>query len=119
MNIRHVGLAVVTVAAFSPSISNASPEKASVEACARAFATSIASTDAPAPSYKVAYRGNPEAGSIVEFYRSGYTFGLEAHDQKTGVTVAPARCSTDRRSTVVALSVLPLDRQTETLAAGF
>jgi hypothetical protein len=119
MNIRHFGLAVVTVAAFSPSISNASPEKASVDACARAFATSMASTAAPAPSYKLAYRGNPDAGSLAEFYRSGYTFDLETHDQKTGVTVTRARCSTDRRSTVVALSVLPLDRQTETLAARF
>jgi hypothetical protein len=119
MNIRHLGLAVVTAAIFSPSISNASPEKASVEACAHAFATSIASIGAPAPSYKLAYRGNPDAGSLVEFYRSGYSFDLEAHDQKTGLTVARARCSTGGRGTVVALSVLPLDRKTETLAAEF
>ena len=58
MNLRHVSLAIVGIAALSPAISNASPEKASVKACATAFASSMAAPGGSAPSYKLAYHAS-------------------------------------------------------------
>jgi hypothetical protein len=108
MDIRQVGLAAITVVAFSVSNSYASPETAaSGNACARAFVMSIGSTGTAAPSYKLAYRGNSDAGPLSGFYRSQYTFDLEVIDPKTGVTVARARCST-LHGAVVELTSIPL-----------
>jgi hypothetical protein len=117
MQTRIFGLAVITAAALSPSICNASPETDSVNACARAFATSIASPGTAAPSFKLEYHGTADAGSLSAFYRSQYTFDLEAHDPKTGVTVARARCSTDRHSAVIAFTSLPLGDKRATFSA--
>ncbi len=118
MNIPKFGLAVITVGvSLAPSISNASPETASVNACARAFATSIASPGTAAPSYKLTYRSNSDG--LSAYYRSQYTFDLEAHNPKTGVTVARARCSTDLHSAVIALTSMPLGDKSATLSAQF
>ncbi|MEA3149512.1 MAG: hypothetical protein QOD56_451 [Gammaproteobacteria bacterium] len=118
MMIRNIVLAVATIAAFAPALSNASPEKASVKACASAFATSIASPGASAPAYKLAYRGS-FGSTLSSFYPSDFTFMLEAHDAKTGLPIARARCSTDSRGTVTEIAVLPLDAKATTLAAAF
>jgi hypothetical protein len=116
MIIRKIALAVVTIAALSPAISNASPERASVKACASAFATSIAAPGSSAPAYKLAYRGS--FGSIVsDFYPTDYTFTLEAHDPKTGLAIARAVCSTNSHGIVTAISAVPLDTKVTTLAA--
>jgi hypothetical protein len=118
MNIRKIVLAVATIAALSPVISNASPERASVKACASAFATSLAAPGANAPVYKLAYRGS-FVSSLSDFYPTDYTFTLEAHDPKTGLAVARARCSTDSRGTVVSIAAIPLDVKGTELAAQF
>ncbi|MGO9514842.1 MAG: hypothetical protein ACLP2F_14565 [Steroidobacteraceae bacterium] len=117
MNIRRIGLAVITVAALTPTISNASPEKASFDACVVAFEKSIATPGAAVPAYKVIYRGSRFDSAITQYFATGYTYDLEAHNPKTGVTLARARCSTDRRATVIALSPLPLDAHAPALAA--
>ncbi|MDB6086150.1 MAG: hypothetical protein JWN43_4031 [Gammaproteobacteria bacterium] len=104
---RKMALVLVTMAALAPAISNASPEKASVRACANAFATSIALPGGTAPAYKLAYRGS-FGGSLTDFYSAEYTFTLEAHDPKTGLAIARARCSTDSHGTVTAISAVPL-----------
>jgi hypothetical protein len=117
MNVPKLGLAVIIAAALSPPISNASPETASVNACARAFATSIASPGTATPSYKLEYRGNPDTGALSAFYRSQYSFDLEGHDPKTGVAVARARCSTDRFGAVIALISMPLGARSASLSA--
>jgi hypothetical protein len=114
MNLRTISLAIVTVAALSPSISNAS-EKASIKACASAFATSMASPGSSAPAYKLAYRSGFGSG-ISDFYPTVYTFTLEAHDPKSGASIARAVCSADSRGTVTALTATPVDANT-TLAA--
>jgi hypothetical protein len=114
---RKIALAVVAVAALAPAISNASPERASVKACASAFATSIASPGGTAPAYKLAYRGS-FGGTLADFYPTEYTFTLEAHDPKTGLAIARARCSTNSRGTVTEIAAVPLDTK-PTLAAQF
>jgi len=103
MNLRRISLIAVVIAAAAPAISNASPEKAALDACARAFASSLASPGKAAPAFKVAYRGSQSTGSMLEFYTLEYTFDLHANDLKTGLPIARASCSTDSHGTVVAL----------------
>lgn len=117
MNLRKIGLAVATIAAFAPAISNASPERSAMKACARAFAASLASPGSAAPAFKVSYQGDLFSGSMLEFYSREYTFELHANDQKTGLPIARASCSADRSGTVTALSSIPLDAVSPTLAA--
>jgi hypothetical protein len=112
---RKIALAVVTIAALSPAISNASPEKVSVKACASAFASSIAAPGTSAPGYKLAYRGS-FGSTVSDFYPTDFTFTLEAHDPKTGLAIARAVCSTNSRGMVTAISAVPLDAKA-TLAA--
>jgi hypothetical protein len=107
MTIRKIPLAVITLVALAPAISNASPEKASVKACANAFASSIAAPGSRAPAYKLAYRGS-FGGSLTDLYASEYSFTLEALDPKTGQAIARARCSTDSHGTVTSISAVPL-----------
>ncbi|HME38658.1 MAG TPA: hypothetical protein VKG63_06825 [Steroidobacteraceae bacterium] len=102
MNLRKISLIIAAIAAGAPAISNASPEKAALDACARAFASSLASPGAAAPAYKVAYRGSQTAGSMLEYFTREYTFDLHANDLKTGLSIAHASCSTDSHGTVVA-----------------
>jgi hypothetical protein len=117
MKYRKIALILAAAAALAPAISNASPEKAALDACARAFASSLATPGTAAPAFKVAYRGSLSAGSMLAFYNREYTFDLRANDPKTGQPVARASCSTDARGAVVALSSLPLEAAPATLAA--
>jgi hypothetical protein len=107
MNLRKISLAIVTIAALSPAISNASPEKASVKACATAFAASIAAPGSTLPAYKLAYRSS-FGSALADFYPTAYTFTLEAHDPKTGAAIARAVCSADSRGTVTGLTATPV-----------
>ena len=114
---RKIALAAAAVTALAPAISNASPERVSAKACASAFATSIASPGASAPAYKLAYRGS-FGGSLADFYPSEYAFTLEAHDPKTGLPIARARCTTDAHGVVTEIAAVPMDSKA-TLAAQF
>jgi hypothetical protein len=109
MNFRKISFAAATIVALAPAVSNASPEKSAVEACARAFASSFATTDAAAPAYTVDYRGIQYVESVTDMYTRGYTFHLFAKSRKTGLPIAQASCTTDKRGVVVALSPLPQD----------
>ncbi len=106
MNFRKIAFAAATIAALAlaPAIAGASPEKAALNACARALASSLASPGAAAPGFKVDYRGNQDTGSVLQFYASEYTFYLRANDDKTGRIVARASCTTDSRGEVIALT---------------
>ena len=108
MNPRTFGLAAAAVAVFSPIICNASPESAAVDSCARAFVDNIAPERAATRRYKLDYRSSLSGASIAYYFPTKSTFDLEAHDPKTGVVLARARCSTDARGAIVALSLLPL-----------
>jgi hypothetical protein len=117
MKFRIIALAAASIAAFAPAISNASPEKAALNACARAFASSLAAPGAAVPAYKVAYRDDLYSGSMLEFYARTFSFDLHANDLKTGLPIARASCSTDVHGTVVSLSSIPLDDAHRALAA--
>jgi len=117
MNFRKIPLALAAIAALSPAISNASPEKTALTACAQAFASSLASPGGSVPTFKIAYRGGDVPGSMVQFYSREFTFELQAHDPKTGLTIARASCSTDVHGNVLALSSVPSDTIRATLAS--
>jgi hypothetical protein len=108
MNFRKFSLAA-TIVALAPAVSNAAPEKSAIEACARAFAASFATTDVAAPAYTVDYRGVQYVESVTDMYARGYTFHLFAKSRKTGLPIAQASCATDKRGVVIALSPLPRD----------
>jgi hypothetical protein len=119
MKVRNIALAIATIAVLAPAISNASPEKAALNACAHAFASSLASPGSGAPAFKVNYRSSLVAGSSLEFYTRRYTFELHANDEKTGLLIARANCSTDARAVVVAFSAIPTQTVPPSLAARF
>jgi hypothetical protein len=118
MNFRTFFFAAASIAALSPSISQGSTETAALGACARAFAASMAAPGSNPPVFKLKYRSS-QAGSAIADYYSGheYTFYLQAHDPKTGATVARATCTADTRGIQVALTATPLDGAEATLAA--
>ena len=107
MKFRKISLTTAIIAALVPALCNAAAEKTAVEACARAFASSLGTADAVAPTYKVDYRGIQYVGSVTEMYNRGYTFHLIAKNRKTGLPIAQASCDTDKFGVVVALSPLP------------
>jgi len=113
MDIRKCTLAAAAIAAISPSISSANTESVALNACARAFASSIAAPGSAAPAYKVDYRGHAES-ALTSYYRSEYTFYLRAHDPKTGLTLARATCSADNGGKIVALVVAGLPKASGT-----
>jgi hypothetical protein len=117
MDFRKLGLILTTIAVLAPAIANASPEKQALNACARAFATSIAAAGATAPTYKLDYRENEVSGASLEFFQRAYTFDLNAADPKTGSTVAHASCSTNSHGTVITLAAVRADSKVATLAA--
>jgi hypothetical protein len=117
MNFRRISLTAATIAVLVPALSQASPEKDALKACAQAFASSLASPGTAVPAFKVNYRGNRSTGSMLEFYNREYTFDLHANDPKTGAAIARASCSTDIHGAVVTLSPVPLDVEHPTLAA--
>ena len=119
MKFRHFALAAASIAALAPAVSSASPpEKAALNACARAFASSLAAPGTAAPTYKVAYRDNRFVGSMLDFSTREYSFELNANDLKTGLPIARASCSTDSHGTVMSLSSIPLNSAQPTFAAA-
>ena len=110
MILRKAALAAVTIAALTPPVSNASPERLSAKACASAFASSIAAPGANTPAYKLAFRGTT-GSALADFYPSDFTFTLEARDPKTGLPFARAVCSTNNRGIVTTISAVPLNSE--------
>ena len=115
MILRKVAIAAVTIAALSPAVSNASPERMSAKACASAFASSIAAPGAATPAYRVAYRGTT-GSALADFYPTDFTFTLEARDPKSGLPIARAVCSTNHRGAVTTISAVPLRDEAGKLA---
>jgi hypothetical protein len=116
MLFRRIIFATATIAALSPAISNAAAERASLKACAAAFATSLAAPGATTPAFKVNYL-DAERGTWAYYYPTEFTFTMEAHDAKSGATIARARCSADNHGVVKDIATLPLETTPATLAA--
>jgi hypothetical protein len=108
MNLRKIALTAAASAALAPAIGNATAENDAINACARAFAATLAAPGADAPAFKVSYRSGQHFGSMLEFYARDFTFDLRVKDPKTGLAVARASCSTDAHGAVVAFSPIPL-----------
>jgi hypothetical protein len=117
MNKRILFLAAASIAAVAPSLSHAAPESAALNACARAFASSIAAPGTSSPAYKLKYLSDQAPDALSQYYGHEYTFYLQAHDPKTGLALARATCYTNFRGTTVSLTATPLEVSAPTLAA--
>jgi len=117
MKFRQVSLMLASIAALVPAASNASPEKTALNACARAFASSLAAPGSAAPAYKVSYMGSEYTGSMLAFYAREFTFDMHANNLKTGLPIARASCSVDSHGTIIALSPVPLNAARAVMAA--
>ena len=108
MIIRKLLPAAALIAAISPAVSHASTETTALNACAQAFATSLA-PGAAAPAFKLQYL-RESAGPLADYYSShSFTFYLQARDPKTGLTLARATCSASARGALIALTATPLE----------
>jgi hypothetical protein len=108
MIVRKLLPTAALIAAISPAVSHASTETTALNACAQAFATSLAPGSA-APAFKLEYHSE-SAGPLADYYGShAFTFYLQARDPKTGLTLARATCSADTRGAVIALTATPLE----------
>jgi hypothetical protein len=108
MIIRKLLLTAASIAAICPAVSHASPENTALNACAQAFATSLASGSGT-PSFKLKYHSE-SAGPVADYYSSReFTFYLQARDPKTGLTLARATCSADTRGAVIGLTATPAE----------
>lgn len=116
MRMRNLTLAAAAIAAISPSISNANPQSVALNACASAFASSLAAPGSASPSFKVDYRGGDSQSALTSYYVREYTFYLQAHNPKSGRTIARATCSANINGTIVALQAEPTN-VSPTLAA--
>jgi hypothetical protein len=103
MNIRKLSLSILTLAAIAPVAAFASPEEVALNACAKAFASSIAGGTS-APAYKLNYDQNRGINTVAGFYVRNYSFTMQAQDRKTGAALATATCSADTRGEVLALT---------------
>jgi hypothetical protein len=105
MTILKLLLTAASIVAICPAVSQASPENTALNACAQAFAASLASGSV-APTFKLKYHSE-SAGALADYYGShDFTFYLQARDAKTGLTLARATCSADNRG-AVALTATP------------
>jgi hypothetical protein len=118
MHLRSFLIAVTALAAGSPSMSNAATETTALQACAKAFAASIASPGAAAPAFKLNYRHGEESGILAQYYGRQFVFLLSAKDPKTGLTMASATCSANFGGTILALKSTPIESSDARLAAG-
>jgi hypothetical protein len=106
MNIRHIGLSIAALAAACPTVCNAWPAKASLDACVTAFEKTLAPAEDVSPAFKVVVSSEQFSSSIADFYPTSHVFDLQANNSKTGEVVARVRCSADRRGVVALTSLL-------------
>jgi len=117
MNIRKISFAIVAIAAISPVVASASPEEAALNACAKAFASSIAAPGAAAPQFKLNYAQRRFASSVTDYYARNYTFTMKAQNPKTGTAFASATCLADMHGEVLQFTSTAKPTETTTLAA--
>jgi hypothetical protein len=104
MNIRKLSLAILSLAVIAPVVASASREDVALNACAKAFASSIAGSSS-APTYQVKYLNQQQLStSIAGFYLHNYSFTMQALDRKSGTALASATCSADTRGEVLAFT---------------
>jgi len=119
MHIRNLILAAAAIAAISPSLATANSESVALNACARAFASSMAKPGSALPSYKLDFRGGDAESVLASYYDREYTFYLRAHGSKSDRTIARATCSTDKSGTILSLKSEHATPSSPALAAEF
>jgi len=117
MHTCKIGLAVIALGALAPTISSASPDKASLDACVSAFAKSLAASGSAVPTYKLIDRADAFSTALSPYFvETAYSYDLEARNSQ-GDVFARVRCSTNGRGIVSALAPLPLEGKSAAYAA--
>jgi hypothetical protein len=115
-----IGLTAIAIATLSPTISSASPDKVSLDACVSTFAKGLTAAGDSVPAYKVIDRAVAEdTSSIALHFESAdtkYTYDLEARNSR-GEVLARVRCSTNGHGAVFGLMPLPLEGKPPAFAA--
>jgi hypothetical protein len=101
MNIRNLSLAFASIVAVSPLVASASPEDAALNACVKAFASSIAAPGASTPAFKLNYAQRHFVSPVTDYYAHSFTFTMKAQNPKTGLAFASATCSASLRGDVL------------------
>jgi hypothetical protein len=112
---RKFSLSIIAIAALAPVVASASPEKLALNACAKAFASSITGGSSM-PSFKLSYDHKVASDTFVSYYAHDFSFTMQARDSKTGAALARATCSADTRGEVLSFTSEP-STATTTLAA--
>jgi hypothetical protein len=106
MKPRHLLLAAIAGATLFPSLSTAAGDKDAANACARAFAASIAAPGTEPAPYRLSFRVPP---SSLSPYGRSVTFNMQAQNARTGTILARAICTANRDGSVTTVSAVPLD----------
>jgi hypothetical protein len=117
MRFRLLFPTAAILAALSPAISQAAPESDALNACTRAFASSLAPDAANPPAFKLKYNAGQPATAWSNYFTREYTFFLQVRDPKTGISRASATCSATAGGNLIALKAPPADAPA--LAAKF
>ena len=117
MRIRLLFPTILSLAALSPAISQAAPESDALNACTRAFESSLAPDAASPPVFKLKYTAGQPPSSWSNYFTREYTFFLQARDPKTGTARASATCRATAGGNLIALKATTGDAPA--LAAKF
>lgn len=101
MDYRRVSIVAAFLGLSTPLVSQAAPHDAALNACVRAFASSVRPGAALA-NVKVHYVPRPGTSLISDYFSREYSFFLQAKGASTG-TIAVATCSANANGTVVSL----------------
>lgn len=117
MNLRVISLAIVSLAAISPVCAHAGADSAAMQACAAAFAATVAPAGA-APAYKLSLQDHYLSNTEMSFH-TDYSFDMKVVNPKTGLASARATCLADAKGTVLSLSTVKLNDAAPALVAVF
>ena len=103
MRFRLLFPTALSLAVLSPAISQAAPESDALNACTRAFESSLSTDAASSPVFKVKYTAGQPVTAWSQYFTREYTFLLEARDPKTGIARASATCRASAGGNLLAL----------------
>jgi hypothetical protein len=112
MQFKMFVLAGAAIAAISPAVSSASPERTALNACANALASNVAAAGG-ATNYQLKYQHS--SSGPLDYYSHQYTFYLQARDAN-GMPLGRATCSANSRGSITAFTPVPLGSSTLALA---
>jgi hypothetical protein len=104
MRFRLLVPIALSLAALAPAISQAAPESDALNACTRAFESSLSAAASSPHVFKLKYDAGQPATAWSNFFTHEYSFFLQARDPKTGTARASAICRATAAGNLLALT---------------